>query len=68
MMDYKKIGFKVLKGAIYGAFSSVTALQFAGVTGWQQMIKALAGAALAGALHGAHDAIQQAKQIKKEAE
>ncbi len=61
-MDIKKIAFKVLKGAIYGATASVTALQFAGVHGWQEMTKALLGAAVAGALHGAHDAIQQAKQ------
>jgi len=67
-MDYKKVAFKVLKGALYGATASVTALQFAGVSGWKEMLKALVGAAVAGALHGAHDAIQQAKQIQKEVE
>lgn len=60
-MDFKKVGFKVLKGAFYGAAASVTALQFAGISGWKEILHALVGAAVAGALHGGHDAIVQVK-------
>lgn len=58
-MDFKQIGLKIFKGALYGALASVTALQFAGVTGLTQLGKALLGAAVAGGLHGAHDAVKQ---------
>ena len=61
-MDWKTIGIKVFKGAVYGAFGSVTSLQVAGVHGLTNMLKALAGAGVSGALTGAHSAIQQVRE------
>lgn len=59
-MDWKQIGYKVLKGALSGAAASLAALTLAGVPK-DKLIPLTVATAIGGALHGVANALEQKK-------
>lgn len=60
-MDMKEFWYKLMKGAVTGAISSLTAISLVGVPS-EKYLWAIVGAALSGALHGASNALEQKKR------